>query len=101
MCEGKFIPGLYISESVIINHFYLLQLVPRWVAPNLLTFSGFMLLVLQTVVLTFYDPYWLATAVEYPEYPSIPPWVWWLCFCTQFFSHTLGKCCLSCHDTFH
>lgn len=65
------------------------KLVPRWVAPNLLTFSGFMLLVLQTLVLIFYDPHWRATADEYPEYPSIPTWVWGLCFCTQFFSHTL------------
>lgn len=65
------------------------KLFPKWVAPNLMTFCGFMLLVLQTVVLIWYDPYWLASASEFPEYPAIPSWVWWLCCFTQFFSHTL------------
>ncbi|XP_039256885.2 ethanolaminephosphotransferase 1-like [Styela clava] len=68
------------------------KIFPKWVAPNLMTFSGFLLLVLQTAVLTFYDPYWYASASEFTEYPPIPAWVWWLCVFTQFFSHTLDGC---------
>ena len=57
-----------------------------WLAPNLMTFLGFMLLVVQMSVLIYYDPYY--NAAYMPE--AFPTWVWIFSMFAQFFSHTLG-----------
>lgn len=57
-----------------------------WLAPNLMTLAGFLLLVMQTGVLAYYDPYFVAVYTE----NAIPVWIWILSMLAQFLSHTLG-----------
>ena len=55
-----------------------------------MTFGGFLLLVLQYAVLSFYDPVYDAVKQD-SSIVVIPTWVWWFSLFAQFFSHTLGK----------
>ena len=68
-----------------------LQFCPKWVAPNVLTLSGFLLLVLQYCFFTYYDQYFYASDDTHPEYPPIPTWVWLVAANCMFWAHTLGK----------
>lgn len=65
------------------------KLVPLWVAPNLLTFTGFLLLLLSFTVMTYYDPHFYASCRDHPEHPPIPNWVWLMGAINNFMSHTL------------
>lgn len=60
-----------------------------WFAPNALTLIGFLLLVLEYVVLTWYDCNFYASSDNYPQYTPIPNWVWLLCTLCMFLAHTL------------
>nr|CAB3265959.1 ethanolaminephosphotransferase 1 [Phallusia mammillata] len=73
-------------SNYIIHPFWnqCVKLCPKWLAPNVLTISGFLLLVMQFVLLSIYDPFYV-TAKE----GSFPSWVWWFSAFAQFFSHTL------------
>ncbi|XP_069126410.1 ethanolaminephosphotransferase 1-like [Argopecten irradians] len=64
----------------------LVQVYPRWLAPNVLTLAGFSLLVVSFVVLTIIDPNFYAASVDQP---GVPNWVWLLCSFNVFWSHTL------------
>lgn len=77
------------------NSFYQFQFVPLFIAPNLLTFSGFLLLLLSFAVMTFYDPHFYAASRDYPEHSPIPNWVWLMGAANNFLSHTLGKECFN------
>ncbi|XP_012944001.1 ethanolaminephosphotransferase 1 [Aplysia californica] len=65
------------------------QFVPLWVAPNLLTFTGFMMLLVNFAVMTYYDPHFFAASRDYPEYAPVPNWVWLVGAINNFLSHTL------------
>ncbi|XP_077991393.1 ethanolaminephosphotransferase 1-like [Glandiceps talaboti] len=65
------------------------KLVPLWVAPNLLTFISFMLLVYSVGLVSYYDKDFLASSRNHPESPPLPAWVWIACGLCQFLSHTL------------
>ncbi|KAI1287612.1 Ethanolaminephosphotransferase 1 [Halotydeus destructor] len=65
------------------------KLVPRWVAPNLLTFTGFLFTILNTYLLSHYDYYFYASSDKYPDYKPVPKWVWLLCAFGHFMAHTL------------
>ncbi|CAK1543374.1 unnamed protein product [Leptosia nina] len=62
--------------SVYVMHPFwnkVVELVPRWVAPNVLTFSGFLLTVLDFILLSYYDyDYTAASAVAKNE-TVVPP----------------------------
>uniref|UniRef100_A0A0B7B1W3 Selenoprotein I n=1 Tax=Arion vulgaris TaxID=1028688 RepID=A0A0B7B1W3_9EUPU len=64
-------------------------LVPLWMAPNFLTLSGFLLLLVNFAVMTYYDPHFYAASRDHPEYPPIPNWVWLMAAINNFLSHTL------------
>lgn len=64
---------------------------PLWLAPNLMTFVGFLLLVANFFLLTFYDPDFLASSGGSGS-DHIPGWVWLFCFLSQFLAHTLDGC---------
>ena len=73
-------------------HFYFfLQFVPKWVAPNVLTLTGFCQLLVNFALLTYYDPHFFAASRDHPEDAPIPNWVWLVCAFNNFMSHTLGK----------
>ncbi|CAH1774085.1 unnamed protein product [Owenia fusiformis] len=63
--------------------------VPRWVAPNMLTFSGFVLLVYNFGVLSYYDPDYTASDTRPGDLGPIPNWVWLVSALCVFGAHTL------------
>ncbi|CAG5136873.1 unnamed protein product [Candidula unifasciata] len=65
------------------------KLVPLWIAPNVLTFTGFLLLLLTFAVMTYYDPHFYASSRDHPEYAPIPNWVWLMGAVNNFLAHTL------------
>jgi len=61
------------------------KIFPRWIAPNLLTLSGFLFLVSQTLLLAFVDPgIDLGGAKN-----AVPQWVWFYSAFAHFMAHTL------------
>jgi len=62
------------------------KICPMWLAPNLLTFVGFLFTVANWVLLTYYDYYYFASSSGYPH---IPGWVWLACAINHFLAHTL------------
>lgn len=77
------IPAIHVLISAPI-----LQLVPRWVAPNVLTFTGGILLVLSFCLLSYYDWDYRGVASN-PSQCPIPPWIWLVCAALMLASHTL------------
>lgn len=71
----------------------LLQICPRNIAPNVLTFVGFLFTVANFVLLSVYDPFYYASSEKPPgnNYSSVPDWVWIVCAINHFLAHTLGK----------
>ncbi|XP_052776348.1 ethanolaminephosphotransferase 1-like isoform X2 [Mya arenaria] len=65
------------------------KLVPMWVAPNVLTLTGFLLLVFNFLVMIYYDLDFYGASLDHPEFPPVPNWVWLLCAFNNFMSHTL------------
>lgn len=79
------------SDSSLISRYVLtpywlavVNLLPRWVAPNLLTFAGFVVGMSGPLVLLAYQA--LGGDFEHAEYPS---WVWLYCAFTFFFYQTM------------
>lgn len=62
------------------------KICPRWVAPNLLTFVGFLLTSANWVLLCYYDYYYYASSSGHEH---IPNWVWLVCAINHFLAHTL------------
>jgi len=61
------------------------KLFPRWIAPNLLTLTGFMFLVSQTLLLHIVDPSISLGGAK----DAIPRWVWFYSAFAHFMAHTL------------
>jgi len=59
---------------------------PRWLAPNLITFTGFLLTIFNFFLIAYYDNYFDAASKE--ENP-IPRWVWMVCAINLFVAYTL------------
>ncbi|CAF0762243.1 unnamed protein product [Rotaria sordida] len=55
---------------------------PRWFAPNLMTFLGFLLLVFNFVMFSYYD-------FHFTESLILPKWIWLVAAICQFCSHQL------------
>lgn len=66
-----------------------------WVAPNLLTFTGFLLTVGNFLLFSYYDYGFDAFAGDSPDEDAIPRWVWALSAVNLFVAYTLGKYYLS------
>jgi len=66
------------------------QFYPMWIAPNVLTFAGFLLLVLQFFIFTYYDNYFYASDDSHPEYAPVPRVVWLIAALCMFWAHQLG-----------
>ncbi|VVD00043.1 ethanolaminephosphotransferase 1-like [Leptidea sinapis] len=88
--------------SVYVMHPFwnkVVEIVPRWVAPNVLTFAGFLLTVLDFVLLSYYDYDYTAastrvrnqTLAETLDVPSevIPQSLWYLLAVFLFLAYTL------------
>ncbi|UJR30409.1 hypothetical protein I4U23_017944 [Adineta vaga] len=55
---------------------------PRWFAPNLMTLLGFLLLVVNFILFTYYD-------FHFTEGLYLPRWIWLVAAICQFWSHQL------------
>ncbi|XP_076236084.1 ethanolaminephosphotransferase 1 [Calliopsis andreniformis] len=78
--------------SVYIMHPFwnrIVQYCPKWVAPNMLTFSGFLFTVLNFTIFASYDYYLYASSDDKPQYPPIPRWVFALGAFNVFMAYTL------------
>lgn len=75
-------------SNYIMHPFWnqVVKLVPCWIAPNILTFVGFLLTVSNAVLLSYYDYYFYASSSGSTE---IPLWVWLVCAINHFLAHTL------------
>lgn len=69
------------------NH--VVKLVPKWLAPNVLTFSGFLLTVANAMLLATFDYDFSASSDSFPQTSPIPQWVWIFCAINHFLAHTL------------
>ncbi len=94
--EGGFVSRLsFLATWTVLEQvqvlIFVLQFYPKWIAPNLLTFAGFLLLVLQFVLLTFYDYSFYASSDSHPNHPPVPDFVWLVSAIFLFAAHTLGE----------
>ncbi|CAL1265218.1 unnamed protein product [Larinioides sclopetarius] len=69
------------------NH--VVKLVPKWLAPNVLTFTGFLLTLLNAILLAIYDYNFSASSDLDQTTPPVPRWVWLVCAINHFLAHTL------------
>lgn len=79
-----------VLSTININK-KILQFCPVWVAPNLLTFSGFLLTVLNFLLFSYYDYGFNALAKDNINNDYIPSWVWALSAINLFVAYTLGE----------
>ncbi|XP_051826190.1 ethanolaminephosphotransferase 1-like [Antechinus flavipes] len=72
----------------VMQHLWnrIVKIVPLWIAPNLLTFSGFLLLLINYFVLCFYDWDYTASGSR-----LIPNWVWWFAALSTFSAYALDS----------
>lgn len=75
------------------NLYFLFQFCPTWIAPNVLTFSGFLFTVVNFVMFAYFDPNFHASSIDVDKqlYPPIPRWVFLLAAINLFLAHTLGE----------
>eukprot|EP00048_Salpingoeca_helianthica_P020536 m.7045 g.7045 ORF g.7045 m.7045 type:complete len:402 (-) comp4937_c1_seq1:39-1244(-) len=62
-------------------------LTPIWLAPNLMTFIGFLLILSNVLILWVYDPDFRACSGS--SFGDIPSWVFFYCAFAQFVGHQL------------
>uniref|UniRef100_A0A3Q0REM3 Ethanolaminephosphotransferase 1 n=1 Tax=Amphilophus citrinellus TaxID=61819 RepID=A0A3Q0REM3_AMPCI len=65
---------------------FVVKFLPTWLAPNLITFTGFMFLVLNFLMLAFYDFDFNASSAGHEHVPS---WVWVAAGIFNFLAYTL------------
>ncbi|XP_023013923.1 ethanolaminephosphotransferase 1 [Leptinotarsa decemlineata] len=68
---------------------WLVQYCPRSIAPNLLTFTGFLFTVSTYVMFTILDCNFYASDPDHPEYPPIPKWAFTVGGIFLFIGYTL------------
>ncbi|XP_055298290.1 ethanolaminephosphotransferase 1 isoform X2 [Sitodiplosis mosellana] len=66
---------------------YLVQFFPRWVAPNLITFTGFLLTIVNFLLIGYYD--FNFNAANDHSKSVIPDWVWIVASINIFVAYTL------------
>uniref|UniRef100_A0A2K6K4I8 Ethanolaminephosphotransferase 1 n=1 Tax=Rhinopithecus bieti TaxID=61621 RepID=A0A2K6K4I8_RHIBE len=64
----------------------IVKVFPTWLAPNLITFSGFLLVVFNFLLMAYFDPDFYASA---PGHKHVPDWVWIVVGILNFVAYTL------------
>lgn len=67
----------------------LVEYFPRWLAPNLITFVGFLFTVLSFILLSYYDYQYYASSTNHPNHLPVPKWVFSLIGIYIFLAYTL------------
>ncbi|CAH0407013.1 unnamed protein product [Chilo suppressalis] len=84
-----------IDTSVLSNYVmhpfwnWCVQFCPIWIAPNLLTFAGFLLTVFNFLLFSYYDYGFHALTEENVTNDHIPSWVWAVSAVNLFVAYTL------------
>ncbi|KAK6105246.1 CDP-alcohol phosphatidyltransferase family protein [Brugia pahangi] len=65
---------------------WIVQFYPTWLAPNVLTLTGFIFVMFAFLVVSYYDYYVATNSIVLA---SIPHWVWLLCSICTFMGHVL------------
>ncbi|KPI96782.1 PREDICTED: ethanolaminephosphotransferase 1 [Papilio xuthus] len=84
-----------VDTSILSNYVmhpfwdWCVQFCPVWVAPNLLTFTGFLLTVLNFLLFSYYDYGFHALTEENITNDHIPNWVWAVTAINLFVAYTL------------
>ncbi|XP_013142436.1 PREDICTED: ethanolaminephosphotransferase 1 [Papilio polytes] len=84
-----------VDTSILSNYVmhpfwnWCVQFCPVWVAPNLLTFTGFLLTVLNFLLFSYYDYGFHALTEENITNDHIPNWVWAVSAINLFVAYTL------------
>uniref|UniRef100_A0A8B9PJD0 Ethanolaminephosphotransferase 1 n=1 Tax=Apteryx owenii TaxID=8824 RepID=A0A8B9PJD0_APTOW len=66
----------------------IIKIVPLWIAPNVLTFSGFVMILVNYFLISFYDWDYTASGTS----PGlVPTWVWLFSAFTTFCAYTLDS----------
>jgi ethanolaminephosphotransferase len=68
---------------------WLVQFCPKWVAPNLMTFSGFLFAVLTFMLFAWKDYGFYASDPDHPEFPALPRWTFTVAALFLFLAYTL------------
>lgn len=79
---------IHVQRSYVNREFFS-QFFPRWMAPNLITFIGFLLTILNFLLIGFYD--YDFTAANSTGDKIIPNWVWITASINIFAAYTLGR----------
>ncbi|XP_040167201.1 ethanolaminephosphotransferase 1 [Anopheles arabiensis] len=67
---------------------WLVEYFPKWIAPNLMTFAGFLFTVANFVMLSWYDwGFWASTDLE--NTTPVPNWFWVVAAVNIFLAYTL------------
>ncbi|EDO31473.1 predicted protein [Nematostella vectensis] len=70
---------------------FIVEYFPKWLAPNLMTFTGWGMLFMVYAVTSYYDPHLKAGLGPHTGYQV--PGFWWMIFAAaQFIAHTLDGC---------
>lgn len=78
--------------SVYVMHPFwnkVVEYCPKWVAPNVLTFSGFLFTVLNFGLFATFDYYFYGSSNDHPQYSPIPRWVFAIAAFNIFMAYTL------------
>lgn len=67
---------------------YVVEFVPRYIAPNVLTLAGFACTLINALLLTYYDYFFTASSDD-KKTQAIPSFVWLICSLNLFLAHTL------------
>lgn len=84
-----------VDTSILSNYVmhpfwnWCVQFCPEWVAPNLLTFTGFMLTVFNFLLFSYYDYSFNAMTEKNVSNDHIPNWVWGVSAVNLFVAYTL------------
>ncbi|XP_040210533.1 ethanolaminephosphotransferase 1-like [Rana temporaria] len=66
----------------------IVQIVPLWIAPNILTFSGFLMILFNYILLSFYDWDYTASGIGIQH---IPNWIWISAALGNFLAYALDS----------
>lgn len=85
--EGNVITKHSIIIRCLISYFTL-QFFPKWIAPNLVTFIGFLFTALNFIILSWYD-WGFYASTSYENTTPVPNWFWLMAAINIFLAYTL------------
>lgn len=73
-----------------MKNMFFFQFCPKWVAPNLLTFLGFIFTLFTFLLFSVMDYNFYSSDKDHPEVSPLPNWTFTLAAINIFVAYTLG-----------